>query len=125
MNIVLLLLIIFGTEAQITPILGMTSGGTNVSLTLTSQPLPLEDFDLDCAFGTSRVRAALVEVAAVSAGFRSYMLQCKVPAAAEIPRLTKAGCHCKRRWFSPMEQEPEPCTCSYCSYYSYYSYYSY
>jgi hypothetical protein len=108
--------------AQITPILGMTSGGTNVSLTLTSQPLPLEDFDLDCAFGTNRVRAALVEVAAVSAGFRSYMLQCKVPAAAEIPRLTKAGCHCKRRWFTTagkkcdthccnLENDPEGARC--------------
>eukprot|EP00931_Biecheleriopsis_adriatica_P048079 TRINITY_DN27768_c0_g1_i1.p1 TRINITY_DN27768_c0_g1~~TRINITY_DN27768_c0_g1_i1.p1 ORF type:complete len:5619 (+),score=1069.33 TRINITY_DN27768_c0_g1_i1:1474-16857(+) len=86
--------------AQVTPVVGMSSGGTNVTLTITTQPILFRDFEFDCAFGPHRVRATLVQVLAPSPQYRSYTLACKVPPATNIPRLTEAGCACKETWYT-------------------------
>lgn len=87
--------------AQISPVLGSASGGTNVTLTLTTEKLPMSAFELDCAFGHNRVRASLVQVVAVAVGARSYSIRCEAPPAINVPRLTEEGCTCRRRWFLP------------------------
>ena len=69
--------------AQVTPVMGPTSGGTNVSLTITSWPRLLEDFHFDCLIGPKRVPAKLLEVLQ---DYRSYTLGCTVPPALDIPR---------------------------------------
>eukprot|EP00928_Gymnodinium_smaydae_P024083 TRINITY_DN1960_c1_g5_i2.p1 TRINITY_DN1960_c1_g5~~TRINITY_DN1960_c1_g5_i2.p1 ORF type:complete len:6923 (-),score=840.57 TRINITY_DN1960_c1_g5_i2:138-18908(-) len=87
--------------AHITPVLGSAAGGTNVTLTMTTQQMQLTHFEFDCSFGYSRVRASLVQVTAQAMGDRTYTLRCQAPPAYDVPRLTAAGCSCKKLWYSP------------------------
>ncbi|CAJ1350544.1 unnamed protein product [Effrenium voratum] len=83
--------------------MGPTAGGTNLSLTITTWPLLLADFHFDCAVGVQRVPARLLQVQSAP-DYRSYTLGCTVPAAMNVPRITTAGCSCKKEWFTPQGQ---------------------
>ncbi|CAE7264086.1 plbB [Symbiodinium natans] len=89
--------------AQVTPVVGPSSGGTNLTLTITTWPRLLADFTFDCVIGLQRVPATLLQIQS-SPDFRSYTLGCRVPIAMNIPRLTAAGCACKKVWFTPSGQ---------------------
>ncbi|CAE7577257.1 plbB [Symbiodinium sp. CCMP2592] len=89
--------------AQVTPVVGPSSGGTDLTLTITTWPRLLPDFHFDCVIGLQRVPATLLQIQS-SPDFRSYTLGCTVPIAMNIPRLTAAGCTCKKVWFTPSGQ---------------------
>ena len=71
--------------AQVTPVVGPSSGGTDLTLTITTWPRLLPDFHFDCVIGLQRVPATLLQIQS-SPDFRSYTLGCTVPIAMNIPR---------------------------------------
>jgi len=99
--------------AQITPLLGSVAGGTNVTLTMTTQPVPFTDFEYDCAFGLNRVPATLVRVSITGVGYRSYTLRCKAPPAYNVPLYTANGCTCKKLWYLPDGRQCDRYCCNF------------
>ena len=71
--------------AKVTPVVGPSSGGTNLTLTITTWPRLLAGYDFDCVIGLQRVPATLMQIQS-SPDYRSYTLGCTVPIAMNIPR---------------------------------------
>ncbi|CAE7932557.1 plbB [Symbiodinium sp. KB8] len=82
--------------AQVTPVVGPSSGGTDLTLTITTWPRLLPDFHFDCVIGLQRVPATLLQIQS-SPDFRSYTLGCTVPIAMNIPRSWGPGIGILRR----------------------------